>query len=99
MRGIVSGCRVHGSTLKDFLDFHPSQIRALIALYEAISWATDIPLKAPTVKDAVDPDCKANRHRGICNHFNLTRRKIDAANLDLDYIVKEAKKLRRLREQ
>ena len=98
MRGIVSGCRVHGSTMKDFLDFHPGQIRALVALYEAISWATDIPLNAPKIGDAVDPDCAANKHRGICNHHNLTRRKIDCANLDLHYVVKEAKKLRRQRE-
>ena len=43
-RPIVKGAKVHGKSMKPFLDFYPVQIEALKALMKAVHNATGIPL-------------------------------------------------------
>ena len=43
--------------------------------------------------EAVDRDCEASRFKGFINHYNLTRRKIDCAGLDLVGLLNDTKDL------
>jgi len=82
--------KVHGKTLKPHLGFYPIQVQALKALIKAIHNATGgkMPLEAPDT-DTVHPPAAKNKWRGVLHHFNLTKRKIDSAGLDLVKLVKE----------
>lgn len=77
----------HGSSLGEHLGFYPIQIEAAKALWKAVHNALDIPLECPTsagkMISTVDPRCEASKFEGFINHYNLTRRKIDCAGLDL----------------
>lgn len=90
-RPIWSGKKVHGGKLGDFLGFYDVQLEALKALWKSINDAYDIPLTGPKVADSVDPDCVKGKFRGIINHYNLKKSKIDCAGLDIDSLLKEIK--------
>lgn len=97
-RPIQNNGEVHGKTLKPFLDFYPVQIEALKALWAAISSATEIPLECPTKPSGeliktVDSRCEKSNFKGFINHYNLTRRKIDCAGLDLVNLLEETKQI------
>lgn len=89
-RPIMSGVFCHGRKLEAFLGFYPIQLKALAALYAAISQILDIPLQAPTVANTVDPKVKANDFKGFCSHYHITTRKIDCAGLDIQSICDQA---------
>ena len=74
-----------------FMDFYPVQKEALKALWVACHEGLGIPLEAPKTKWAVDADCKANKFRGFCSHYHLTRGKIDCAGLDIEEMIEEIK--------
>lgn len=93
-RPIVTDAMCHGKRLPTFTGFYPEQLDALAALWEAVSFACDIPLKLPSTVDTVDRDCKQNEFSGFCNHYQLTSRKIDCAGLDNKLILEKAKELR-----
>lgn len=95
-RPITSDAKCHNSTLKPHLDFYPVQLEALKALWLAIHNATGIPLECPTdskgeLVTTVDRRCERGDFKGFINHYNLTKRKIDCAGLDLVKLLKEIK--------
>jgi len=96
-RPIIEGARVHGKKLDPFLGFYEVQTEALAALWEAVSYACDIPLELPKTDGVVDPECEEGYFKGFCNHYQLTARKIDCAHLDNAAILARAKELRRSR--
>ena len=74
------------------------QLEALKALWAAIHKGIGIPLECPTndrgeLVTGVDKACEASRFKGFINHYNLTRRKIDCAGLDLVGLLKDCKDL------
>ncbi len=88
--------KVHGRGLDEHLDFYPVQLEALKALWAAIHKGLGIPLECPTDKygklvEAVDPQCEASKFEGFINHYNLTKRKIDCAGLDLKNMLLQTK--------
>ena len=97
-RPVISDARCHGSPLKPFTGFYDVQIDALAALWEAVSFACDIPLKLPKASNTVDRDCKQNEFYGFCNHYHLTERKIDCAGLDNELVLEKALELKWQRE-
>jgi len=90
-RPIWSGKKVHGGKLGDFLGFYDVQLEALKALWSAINKGHDVPLVGPKVADTVDPDSVKCKFRGIINHYNLKRSKIDCAGLDIEKLLKDIK--------
>ena len=90
-RPIWSGKKVHGKTLPDFLGFYDIQLKALKQLWLSISNFYDIPLSGPKVPGTVDPDSVKGKFRGIINHYNLTKKKIDCAGLDIEELLKDIK--------
>jgi len=90
-RPLIEGQKVHGSSMKPFMDFYPVQKEALKALWLACHEGLGIPLEAPKTKWAVDDECKANKFQGFCSHYHLTRRKIDCAGLDIEAMLEEIK--------
>ena len=87
---------VHGRKLAPFTDFYPVQLEALKALWKACHVGIDIPLEYPknalgNIETGVDKDCVQGMFRGICNHYNFTRGKIDCAGLDLPTLLEEVK--------
>ena len=94
-RPIQDGAWVHGSKLDPFTDFYPIQVEALKALWKAIHKGIGIPLEVPVKGDAnnttVDLSAARGSFKGFVNHYNLTKRKIDCAGLDLLAIANEVK--------
>lgn len=93
-RPVIKNAVCHGKRLPNFTGFYEKQLNALAALWEAVSFACDIPLALPQVKDTVDRDCAKNKFKGFCNHYHLTNRKIDCAGLDNELILQKALSLR-----
>ena len=86
--------RVHGHGLREHLGFYPVQLEALKALWLAIHNGVGIPLECPSdpsgeLVTTVDERCKSSSFEGFVNHYNLTRRKIDCAGLDLPSMLKD----------
>jgi hypothetical protein len=81
-RPVINNAYVHGKRLKAHLGFYPDQIRALAALWAAVSCATGIPLQVPNSPDTVDHFAASGSFKGFCGHYHLTKRKIDPAGLD-----------------
>jgi len=90
-RPIWSGKKVHGGKLGDFLGFYDVQLEAVKALWSSISEGHNIPLVAPKVADGVDPDSAKCKFRGIINHYNLKKSKIDCAGLDIKLLLEDIK--------
>ena len=88
-RPIFSGGKCHGKSMEDFMDFYPVQVEALKALWKAVSYATDVTLTPPPVKWGYSTECRSGRYKGIMNHFNCSRKKIDCANLDIEQLLKD----------
>ena len=93
-RPIWRNAKVHGKTLDPFLGFYDIQVNALAALWEAVSYACDIPLAIPEVQGTVDPTVRNGTFEGFANHYNITTGKIDCAGLDNEAVLAHAKKLR-----
>jgi hypothetical protein len=95
-RPLVKGAKVHGKSMKPFMDFYPVQIEALKALMKACHKALDIPLKCPVDRSGktsyvVNRAASKGTFDGFVSHYHITRRKIDCANLDLKQILEEIK--------
>ena len=95
-RPVTDDAKCHKSTLDPHLDFYPVQLEALKALWSAIHKAIGIPLECPTdskgeLVTTVDRRCERGEFKGFINHYNLTRRKIDCAGLDLVKLLGEIK--------
>ena len=88
--------KCHGRGLEEHLGFYDVQLEALKALWAAIHKGIGIPLECPTdtsgaLVEAVDKDCEKSKFSGFINHYNLTRRKIDCAGLDLVGLLGQCK--------
>ncbi len=97
-RPVQENAEVHGRKQKPFLDFYPVQLEALKALWAAVHNAIGIPLECPTnssgeLVKTVDRECEKSKFSGFVNHYNLTKRKIDCAGLDLVGLLEETKEL------
>ena len=95
-RPIIDDAYVHGTKLESHLGFYDVQRQALAALWVAIHKGIGIPLEVPTDDNGgliTTVDSKSTRciFNGFINHYNLTRRKIDCAGLDLIKICAAAK--------
>ena len=96
-RPIIEGQKVHGRSMKPFMDFYPVQKQALKALMKAVHGAMPwIPLECPLDKNgetsyALDTAAAKNRYNGFVSHYHLTKRKIDCAGLDLKTLLEEIK--------
>jgi len=91
-RPIMKNVEVHGVKLEDHLGFYKIQLLALKALIKGMV-ELGIELKAPLNSEGeliekVSDECAAGSFKGVINHYNLTRRKIDCAGLDLKSLVK-----------
>lgn len=89
--------QVHGRGLGEHLGFYPVQIEALKALWLAIHRGLNIPLETPTDSSGklittVDKRCESSKFQGFINHYNLTKRKIDCAGLDMVSLLDEVKR-------
>lgn len=97
-RPILNDSVVHGRKLRDHLGYYPEQLHAYSALLVFLCKEYDIPFDYPKNKDGTlctgvyNPAVK-NKFRGVINHYNLTRNKIDTAGLKLDEIIDNIKKM------
>lgn len=91
-RPILNDSIVHGRRLKAHLGYYPAQLQAYSALIRFLCRQYDIPYEYPKNEDGTlcttvyQPAVK-NKFRGVINHYNLTRNKIDTAGLKLDEII------------
>lgn len=92
-RPIMRGEFVHGKQIETHLGFYDIQLDALAALWEAISVGCEIPLEVPKGSKEVKDDCSKAEFNGFINHYNLTKRKIDCASLNMEEVLKKAKSL------
>lgn len=84
--------KIHGHTLKVFSP-SKAQVKSLIFLVSGYLKAfPDIVKEFPKDENGNYIKTIVNEPRGIVNHFNLDRAKIDAIGLDLEYLEKEIKK-------
>ena len=94
-RPVWEGIECHGKKLKPFLGFYAGQLRALAALWEAVSRACSIPLAIPKTLGTVDPECQAKTFEGFACHYNLTERKIDPIGIPMGLVLADALAIRR----
>lgn len=85
-RPIVEGAKVHGGTLEPHLGFYPVQLKALRALWHAVSEIFSIPLDSPE-HEGVIPDVANGHYRGFVHHYHVTRKKIDCAGVNLRSVL------------
>ena len=95
-REMVKGAHAHGNSMKPFMDFYPVQVDALKALMKATSEALNIPLECPLDENGqtsykVDEMAYKNKFKGYISHLNISKNKIDCANLDLKKLLGEIK--------
>lgn len=95
-RPVISGEKVHGSSMEDFTGFYPVQLEALEALWKAMNKHLGIPYETPvdsngeTLKGVCEK-AEDNNFRGFVSHYHLTRRKTDCAGLDIAKMLKKIK--------
>lgn len=97
-RPLLSDSVVHGRRLPTHLGYYPAQIQAYTALVGFLCNHYDIPLDYPKNEDGslcttVYQPAVKNKFRGVINHYNLTRNKIDTAGLKLDEIINNIKEM------
>ena len=97
-RPLLSDSIVHGRRLPTHLGYYPAQIQAYTALVGFLCNHYDIPLDYPKNEDGslcttVYQPAVKNKFRGVINHYNLTRNKIDTAGLKLDEIIDNIKEM------
>ena len=95
-RPIIEGETVHGRSMKPFTGFYDVQIKALQALWLAVSEGLGIPLDCPVDNDGntlktVDPAVKNGSFEGFVSHYHATNRKIDCAGLDIKSLIDHIK--------
>lgn len=89
-RDLITDATVHGKSMKPFMDFYPVQKEALKALMEAVHKALDIPLETIDT-GTVSREVTSGKFSGFIHHYNVTKKKIDCAGLDLQDILDKIK--------
>lgn len=96
-RPIVEKARIHeNKSVSKHLGFYEVQLEALAALWECVSFATEMPLEICEVQGVCE-GCQKGEHAGFINHFNLTTNKIDCSGLDMKAVLNKALSLREKR--
>ena len=95
-RPVIEDSVVHGIKLKPHLGYYPEQIEAYKALLKFLNKEVGIELEYPKNEDGslctgVHKPAVRNKFKGVVNHYNLTRNKIDTAGLQLDKIIDSLK--------
>ena len=95
-RPIVKDSVVHGIKLKPHLGYYPEQVEAYKALLKFLNEEVGLELEYPKNEDGslctgVYKPAVRNKFKGVVNHYNLTRNKIDTAGLQLDKIIDSLK--------
>ena len=98
-RPVLMDSRVHGRRLKPHLGYYPEQLEAYKALIDFLNKNLGILLEYPKNDDGslctgVYPAAVKGKFKGVVNHYNLTRNKIDTAGLKVDEIIESIKKER-----
>jgi len=98
-RPVLMDSRVHGRRLKPHLGYYPAQLEAYKVLIDFLNKELGIPLEYPKNDDGslctgVYRDAVKGKFKGVINHYNLTRGKIDTAGLKVDEIIESIKKER-----
>jgi len=98
LRPILNDSVVHGRRLPNHLGFYPIQIQAYSALIRFLCKTYDIPYDYPKDENGflcttVYQPAVKNKFKGVINHYNLTKNKIDTAGLKLDEIVDNIKEM------
>ena len=83
---MVPETQINGGKVEAHLGFFPKQIMALKALAKAVNQACGIPLVTPLEGSVYTPAVNGN-YRGFVHHYQLTKKKIDCAGLDLEKIL------------
>ena len=81
---------VNGRSVGEHLDFYPVQLKALAALWAAISNATGINLDVCETQ-GYSKECAKGQFNGFINHYNLTTNKIDCSSLDMKQMLNLSK--------
>lgn len=92
-RPIVERSYVNGFNVGKHLGFYDVQLQALAALWEAVSYGTDTELKVMESRK-VEKSVLDCTYSGFVNHFNIKKRKIDCASLNMEKVLKESKRIR-----
>jgi len=97
-RPILNDSVVHGRRLREHFGYYPEQLHAYSVLVAFLCKTYDIPLDYPKDEDGslcttVYQPAVNNKFKGVINHYNLTRNKIDTAGLKLDEIIDNIKKM------
>ena len=85
-RPMVPETKINGGKVETHLGFYPKQIGALRALARAVHQACGIPLATPPEGNLHYPAVTGN-YRGFVHHYQITKKKIDCAGLDLETII------------
>lgn len=92
-RPVVERSYVNGFNVGKHLGFYDVQLQALAALWEAISFATETNLEILESRK-VEKEVLDCNYSGFVNHFNIKKRKIDCASLNMEKVLNEAKRIR-----
>ena len=75
------------------MGYYEVQVNALnallIALHEHYGIELKCPLKDGKLLETVDESIGERKFRGVANHYNVTKKKIDCAGLKLDEILED----------
>tara|TARA_B100000029_G_scaffold487462_1_gene543028 strand:+ start:235 stop:1140 length:906 start_codon:yes stop_codon:yes gene_type:complete len=93
LRPVLTDSKVHGRKVEKHLGYYKVQIEAYKALIESLCRHYDIPLECPMDGDEYMTSYHKNSYTGkfsgvVC-HFNISKKKIDCAGLELDSILEE----------
>ena len=93
-RPVLESSVVHGSKLKPHLGYYQVQLDAYSALVKALCEHYDIPLDYPQDKEnnyltTVHKPALSKKFSGVVCHFNLSKKKIDCAGLDLKKVIED----------
>jgi hypothetical protein len=81
--------RVHNVKLGPHLGFYPAQIESYKKLVNFLCDVYNIPKVCPFPLNTICEEAVNGKFKGVINHFNLTRNKIDCAGLPLDKILED----------
>ena len=99
-RPVLSDSIVHGRKLKPHLGYYKAQLQAYEVLIDFLTAHYNIPLEYPmdehgSLCTSVYQDAVKGKFKGVLNHYNLTRNKIDTAGLKLNEIINSIKEKRK----
>lgn len=91
-RPVIERSFVNGFNVGKHLGFYDVQLQALAALWEAVSFSTNTELKILESRKVENEVLECN-FSGFVNHFNIKKRKIDCASLNMQRVLEEAQRI------